>query len=494
MLPILFAALTVVQQSDTLRLPLADAMAMARTRNTAFLREQLNLRNATLEMSNERADRYLPEVNLNLLVPAYTSQLSRRSSVDDDGQVVERIGREQRRSFGVELEVSQPLLTGGTLRVTGEVGSDKQPLLDPLERFNSSTALGISLSQEFFGVNNSIRDYRLAREEYERAQAEFIDEERDIAADVIEAYFDLVKARKQSIIDSVTYLRDSIRNSGTRTRAAGQAITEVDSLKFELEAARSAFNRTRSHQELREAEAALNEVLSLPTGTVVLPDTVVRVERFVADVTEGLRSAYANRYDVRLAQMSVANREAALRDARRTSPITVSIDASIGYDGSGVSNEALRALRDAYGRQSNAKDISVEISVPIFDRFREKNAVAEARNELRDAELELEQARRSLENQIRLASQGVTNAATQLTLAEKQVDLTRRTLVIQTRRYSAGEVGSLEFLSDQADAREAEIALVEAQVRVLLAAEEWRRAIGQRSLISEGAQTSRDQR
>jgi outer membrane protein TolC len=483
---IILAAALLAVQSDTINLTLADAIQLARRQNTELLRQQLFFDNATLRMSSAYAQRYLPGLSLDLTAPAYSSRLSRQTTVDGQGQVVEQIGREQRRSVGAEFQLSQPLPTGGVLRVSGEIGSDKQPLLDPLDRYNGATTFGISLQQEFFGVNRSIRDYRVAKEEFARSEAELIDGERGIARYVLSTYFNLVKARKQAVIDSVTFLRDSVRNAATRSRPAGQAISEVDSLKFELEEARSAFNRTRSMQNLRRLRAQLNEVLALPVGTYVVPDTVIRVERVVADVDAGLKSAYANRPDLRLAQMSVDNRAAGLRDAHRTSPVRVMLDGRLGYDGSGVAGEAQRALEDALRRQSSSKYVEVRVSIPLLDRRSERNNVARATNDLHVADFRLADEKRSLENEVRLAAQRVDNAGTQLNLAERQVEITRRTLQLQLVRYESGAIASLEFLIDQSNTRSAEIALIDAQVEMLEAGEEWRRAIGERSLIAAG--------
>jgi outer membrane protein TolC len=483
---VLLAAFFAVQ-SDTVKLSLSDALLLARKQNSEFLRQKLSYENASSRMSSAYGQRYLPALSLDFTAPAYSSRLSRYTSVDDDGQVVQLIGREQRRSVGAELQLNQPLPTGGVLRITGEIGSDKQPLLDPEDRYSSATNVGIALQQEFFGVNRSIRDYRLAKEDFARSEAQLRDAERGIARSVLSAYFNLIRARKQASIDSVTYLRDSIRNVSTSQQGGGQTVSEVDSLKFELEAARSAFNRTRSSQNLRRARAQLNESLALPTGTVVVPDTAIQVEPIDANVDAGLAFARVNRSDLRLAQLSVANRTAGLRDARRTSPIRVTLDGRLGFDGSGRSEEARDALDDALGTQSNSKYVELRVSIPLLDRRSERNSIARATNDLRIADLRLADEMRSLENEVRLASQRVNNAVTQLTLAERQVDITRRTLELQLVRFENREISSLEFLIDQGNTRSAELSLIDAQVEMLEAAEEWRRAIGERSLIAREA-------
>ena len=90
-------------------------------------------------------------------------------------------------------------------------------------------------------------------------------EERNLARNVMEAYYGLVQALKQAEIDSVLFVRDSLRNAAAGSGGA-ERISEVDSLKFELEAARSAFNRTRSFQSLSRARSRLTTATSRLPG------------------------------------------------------------------------------------------------------------------------------------------------------------------------------------------------------------------------------------
>jgi outer membrane protein len=362
--------------------------------------------------------------------------------------------------------------------VTGTVASLNQPLLTD-QRYLGRTFLGFRLQQSLFGVNNSIRSYRLSRESFARSQAEFADQERTLQRSVLSAYFGLVSTRKQVQIDSVLFVRDSLRMAGMFRNNGPVAISEVDSLKFELEVSRSAFNRTRSRQALLRAQASLNEVLGYPASTVIVPDSTLTVERQQIDVEAGVEEAMANRWDYVLAVMGVENRRMGLRDAHRTSPITVSVNSTIGFDGSARSNVAMESLRDALEGQNRSQNIEIGVSIPVFDRFEERNAVGRAQNDLRVAESNLAEQRRQLENEVRLAAQRVTNASLQLDIAEKQSLITRRTLVIQSERFALGEITSVEFLIDQANYRQAEIGLLQAQVELLTANEEWRRAIGE---------------
>ena len=121
------------------------------------------------------------------------------------------------------------------------------------------------------------------------------------------------------------------------------------------------------------------------------------------------------------------------------------------------------------------------INIPLFDRFDERNAVLRSGNDLESAEITLADQTRRLENEVRNAAQRLQNASIGLDLAERQFSITRRTLEIQTPRFARGEITSVEFLIDQASARQAEIGLLTAQVEMLTATEDWRRATGEKS-------------
>ena len=465
---------------DTIRLSFAEAMDRARTTNPEFVQQTIQADNAEISMAVARATRYLPRLDMNFTVPRYSSNLVtvRR---EDGSEIFVPV---ESRSVAVGLSVSQPLPTGGRLEVNGNLRALNQPLLAEDRQFSGVTELGIRLDQDLFGINRSFRDYRLARESYARARAQYADRQRNLSRNVLSAYLELVQARKQAELDSVLAVRDAERLEAIRTRAAEEQMSEVDSLKFELERVRAAGSRSRAGQGLARAQAELNEVLAFPVSTVVIPDTAIRVEPFIPDIAAGMTQALANRQDLRLAQMSVENRRLQLRDAHRTSPITLSIEMDLGFNGSSRASELSRALSDAIGRQDRARSVDLGVSVPIFDRFSERHAVARARNDLRSAEADLEDERRQIENEVLLAAERVTNAVDQLAFAERRVELTRRTLAIQSTRYQRGAITSAELLQDQASYRTAEIDLIEAQIEFLFAAEEWRRAIGEQAVTN----------
>jgi outer membrane protein TolC len=219
-------------------------------------------------------------------------------------------------------------------------------------------------------------------------------------------------------------------------------------------------------------------MFNLPLSTVIVPDTVVRLQLMVVDPVEGLAYARANRLDLKLAELSVDNRRANLRDAHKTSPITLALNGRIGFDGNSEGSAMQQSLNDALYNQERSTNISLRVSVPLFDRFNERHSVQRANNDLLSSEISLAERMRELENEVHLAAEEVANAVAQLALAENQYQITRQTLEIQTTRFSNNEIPSTEFLIDQANAREAEVDLLEAQVDVLLAQESWKRVIG----------------
>jgi outer membrane protein len=301
-------------------------------------------------------------------------------------------------------------------------------------------------------------------------------QERSLARSVVSVYYGLVQARKQAELDSMLAARDADRLSARRSNEV--AASEIDSLKFELESVRSTMSRTRSRQGLTRAQTELNEILALPINTVVIPDETIRVEAFVPDIRAGIAAAYASRHDLRLAELSVENRRANVRDAGRTSPVTVGVSSNVGFNGSARKPGFRSALEEAIDRQDRARTINLSVSVPLFDRFEERNAVSRAKNDLLSAEANFADQRRQIESEVRQAGERVANAASQLNLAERSVTITRRTLELQSDRYRAGSITSAELLIDQAAYRQAEISLIQAQVDFLTIAEEWKRAIG----------------
>lgn len=475
----LLALATQGQAPDTLRLSFPEAFELAQEGNPGYVQQRLQAANADISLSSSRAARYYPRLDLDLTTPSYVSNLTTVRLADGSDIFVPV----EKRTVAARMSLSQPLPTGGRLSIDGDLTALNQPLLAENARYTGITSLGIRLDQEFFGINRSVRDYRLAREAYARSRANFANQQRSLARNVVSAYYGLVQARKQAELDSVLAERDAERFAQMRQRAASGRLSEVDSLKFELEAVRSSMTRTRSSQGLTRARQALNEVLALPVSTVVVPDTTIRVTPFVPDIAAGIATALQNRQDLRLAEMSVENRRAGLRDAHRTSPTTVSLSSNLGFNGSHRADLLERALSQAIERQDRARTINLRVSLPIFDRFDERNNVARARNDLASAQANLASERRQIESEVRQAGERVANAASQLELAQRSVSLTRRALEVQNGRFQQGEITSAELLIDQAAYRQAEISLIQAQIDFLTLAEDWKRALGESAVV-----------
>src|SRR5688572_604457 len=201
MLPLFAALLTVAQAQDTVRLTFPQALERARRNNPDFVTERLDYDNAIIDLASSKAERYYPEIALSFVVPEYLSEVE---AVRTPGGIT--FERTELRTLETEVEIQQPLPTGGTFRLTGTLTGIGEPSEENLNRrYSAASSFGFELEQQIFGINQSVRRYRLAREEFARNSAQFADEERNLAQEVMEAYYNLVEALKQSQIDSVLF-------------------------------------------------------------------------------------------------------------------------------------------------------------------------------------------------------------------------------------------------------------------------------------------------
>src|SRR5687768_1182117 len=114
MLPIVAALLSLTAAQDTVRLSFPQALDRARQNNPDFVNERLDFENAIIELASEKAQRYYPELSLAFIAPEYVSRIDR---IETSSGLALR--RTERRTMETELELEQPLPTGGVFRLTG---------------------------------------------------------------------------------------------------------------------------------------------------------------------------------------------------------------------------------------------------------------------------------------------------------------------------------------------------------------------------------------
>jgi outer membrane protein TolC len=217
----------------------------------------------------------------------------------------------------------------------------------------------------------------------------------------------------------------------------------------------------------------LKRLVNIPAEQPVALTTVV--EPTVRDVNESrLKELVLERPVLSAAQEAVAMRQEAVKIARADRLPTVAFQGTMGFQG--YPNNALPPGFDSWRKDWN---VALTLSVPVFDGFRTRGMVDQARADLKGAELEESQLREALELQLEAALAEYRSVRAQIEARRETVVLAERALDLADARFASG-------LSTQLEVSDAALLLDQARVNEIQALYDYVRVLAQLERLSGG--------
>ncbi len=365
--------------SDSLRLTLNDAIALAQRQSSDALAARHSLEAAEWSYKNYRAN-YLPAVSLSSS-PSLNRQISSITQPDGTNVFV----RQNQLSTDFELNISQNIaLTGGTLFVRNNLQR-----LDEFEQRThdySSVPFSIGYQQNLFG-HNSLRwarrteplRHRIARKQYAETM-------ELVASRASTYYFILASAQTNLEIARQNYAVSDTLLSYARRRYERGSITENEMLQLEVGKLTEETNRLNAEAEVEDAMLVLRSYLGIKDNVpiAVMPDTLISDD--VVDADEALALALENNPDPEQLRLNVVESESALSSAKANRGLKADLYMQFGLSQKGST------LTEAYTRPLEQQYVSLSLSLPLLDWGRGKGQVRVAKSRLELTQTQSEQA------------------------------------------------------------------------------------------------------
>jgi outer membrane protein len=290
-------------------------------------------------------------------------------------------------------------------------------------------------------------------------------------------YYDVLLAREQIGVQeqNVQLLNEQLQNAKNRFEAGTVSNFEVLRAEVELANAQPALISARNRQrtsidQLRQAIGYSNtereNLRKIPAFIGTLDFQPVSY-----DLQQALDSARINRPDLlRLEQVARA-REVGIRIEKSNYQPT--LDLVGGYQV--VKNSATDRFRDSL----DGWVVGVQSSWAIFDGRATAGRVAQARSQLRQAELSVDEQALAVEVEVRNALSSLQEAGELAEAATKVVAQAEEALRLADARYGAGSATQLDVLQARVSLTQSRTNQLEANYRYNVALANVRRAIGE---------------
>ncbi len=421
-----------------LRLTLAEAIDLARTRSVDAAVALDELRTAYWEWRTYRADR-LPEVTFTATAPTYADQYSTYMNAAGEYDFV----RNRYLAASGQLAISQNIpLTGGKVSLVSSLDFMRQFEGGAGNRF-MTIPVALTLRQPIFGTNTLKWDSRIEPVRFKEAKAAFMSATEDVALAAVTHFFTLLLSRENAAIarqnlDNATRLHAV----AVEKRRMGQ-ISENDLLQMELNVLEARADLTEGESTLKADMFRLRSFLDLPDDTEILPELPQAVPE--ADITyrDALDRALANNKfasNMRRRQLEADYEVAKARGNLRQ----ISLFAQIGSTGADT------AIGEAYSRLRGNQMVEVGFSIPLVDWGKRRGKVKVAESNRRVTESRLRQEAMDFSQELFVLVERFCNQQEQLKLATRASEIARRRYDTNVQTFLIGRISTLDLNDSQA--------------------------------------------
>ena len=332
----------------------------------------------------------------------------------------------------------------------------------------SNTSLGLNTSVPLFTGFQIPNQIKLAKLNLEGATADLEKAKNDIRMKVAEAYVQILYdmelsdvARLQIDIDSAQVARlESFVKNGKAAEA------ELSQQKATL--ANSRLTATQADNNYRLAILTLTQLLEIPTPegfSIVRPDiSEINGLTGLAGLTPDLiyAEALGIKPEILSQQLKLKGYEHSIKIAQAANYPTLSFNGGLGtnyYTTSGFDS-------DGFGTQLKnnfSQSIGLNLSIPIFNRFKTRNNIRSARIDHENQQLQLESTKKTLYKEIQQVYYNALNAQTKEKSSEEAVQSTKDAFQLMQAKYENGKATITEFNESKNNYLKSESNLVQAR-------------------------------
>ena len=401
--------------SDSLRLTLSDAIALAQRQSSDALAARHTLEAAEWSYRYYKAN-YLPSVTLSSS-PSLNRQLNSITQPDGTNVFV----RQNQLSTDLSLSISQNVtLTGGTLFLRNSLQR-----LDEFEQRThgySSVPFSIGYQQNLFGHNSLRWARRTEPLRHSIAQKQYRETMELIASRASTYFFMLATAQTNLEIARQNYAVSDTLLRFARRRYERGSITENEMLQLEVGKLTEETNRLNAEAEVEDAMLTLRSYLGIKEEVPLTVVTDTLISDNVIDADEALALALQNNPDPEQLRLNVVESKSALSSAKANRGLKADLYLQFGLSQKG------ETLRAAYAQPLNQQYVSMTVSLPLLDWGRGKGQVRVAKSRLELTQTQSEQAMQDFR-------QNVQKMVRQYNLQAYRVKIAYRTRETALRRY-----------------------------------------------------------
>ncbi len=460
----------------------------------------LDIRDNAIQLSLDQAVEIALQQNLGIVIERYNRTRQRLgiteslgiydllasadvSATDTTSPVISALDAGKSNSQDFNFSFSQRVPTGGDVSLGWRNGRTESnaAIRDLSTSFDSGFTFAYSqpLLRNFGRLNNE-REIIIAQQNSQLSRQEFERVVTTTTQDVVNAYWNLVNARQQLVVDQQSLGLATELHDRNRIQVEVGTLAPLELVQSEAAIATREEEIIRSTAAIGDAEDVLRRLLNLPAEggiweTPINPTTAPETERITIDVDAAIATALQERPELRSQEIQL---QLAQIDAQfLKNQLKPDLNLNVNYGYSGVGLQYGDAFDQITGLDFGRWFIQLQFAYPIQNRAARAQS-ASANLNVERVQAQLEEQRTLITTEVRRAARAVETAAKQIDAARTSVRFQEQSLDAERKRYENGMSTSFQITQIQEDVTQARRNEVQATINYRTSLAEYYRSVG----------------
>ena len=332
-------------------------------------------------------------------------------------------------------------------------------------RNTQNTSFGLSTDVPIFTGGQIYYDIQVKNLNLQATLADLDKARESVALNVISAYLEAVYQK-----DLVTVAEKQVELSKAQTRRMqilfdNKKIAEADLAQIRTAQANDELSLTQQQNQYTLALLTLSQLLELstPDGFDVTRPEVGDASQAVLPLPDAIfADAMGIKPQIKAEELRVKSAEKSILLAKSGYYPSIRLGAGLGtsyYKSNGIIGPKFgQQMKDNFNQY-----LSLNLSVPIFNRFQTRNSVRSARLNLHNQQLQMEQTKKSLYKEIQQAYYNAIASQKQCQSSATALESSRTSFKLMEAKYEHGKANATEYQDAKTQLFKAESTALQAQ-------------------------------
>ncbi len=450
---VLFSIVSIKQFAQLQSYSLEDVISIAKEKSpNALVAKHNMIRNYWSYRTYKRS--LLPQLNFNGTLPNINRAFEMYTNPDGTQSYI----GQQYISYSGNLEIRKTIgYTGGNVFLNSGLSRVDNYYADSISHNYLSTPINIGFRQPLFNYNPYKWSKKIEPKKYDESKRVYIETVEKVSLTAVDYFFSLLKAQMRLSIQELNVNNYDTLYKLAQGRYSLGKIEENDLLQLELKLLQSKSSKEMAALSYDDALVRFRSFLRLPSDANIILKDPSPNDFIIVDKNKALEMAYNNSSEMIAQDLKMLEANSYLDRAKKENGLNVDLYAVFGL------TQNAYTLSNAYKDPRDKQQVTLGVSIPIYDWGQRKGQVIMAESNLEIVKSNVEQQQIDFKQRIYLEVVKFNMQQNQLYIAAKSDTIAMRAFdITKYKYYNSGNITVTDLNIAQAANDQARISYLNA--------------------------------